>query len=391
MEPGKKSAIRFLILALGLLAPFAASWLFLVRAGEYLDADKVVVRQQERGSIVGNSIPGLSAYVYKLGLVRARKPEVLALGSSRVLQFREEAFLGTFVNAGKAGDNLVEMDRFLKAIPAQDMPGLVILGLDPWMFLVTAQRGEPDLGDRGLLRFQEFTALYRHLFEGKITLRDATEVLFLGRNTCPLLDTDMIGLQAIVDCSGYRPDGSRLLGEILLGGKPELDELVRQSGDHAKRGLDPLKQSLALDPSRFDLLQDILACLGERGVRVVLFSAPYAPATWGVMREMPDEFAYVDEVFRVLAERGVQVHVFTDPASLDAPQCEFEDEVHGGDVVYLRILARFLESEPDLAGFIDAETVRKGIAANQGRAIAVFGPGSVPPEGLRLTLPGCPD
>ena len=79
--------ILIVLLPVLLLLPAgAANWLFLENAGELTAIEDVVARQQNEGGLYGTAIHP-NDYAYKLALLAARQPEVVAIGSSRVLQF----------------------------------------------------------------------------------------------------------------------------------------------------------------------------------------------------------------------------------------------------------------------------------------------------------------
>ena len=62
-------------------------------------------------------------------LIKQVKPEIIALGSSRVMQFREDSFNKKFVNAGGAMNSLSEFNFFEKMYEFHN-PKYIILGLD---------------------------------------------------------------------------------------------------------------------------------------------------------------------------------------------------------------------------------------------------------------------
>ena len=76
-----------IILAFGLIAALALGsvyGLFLWRVGELWSLSDIVSRQGRTGAIYGSAMHD-DSFDYKLQLVSAAKPDVVALGSSRVL------------------------------------------------------------------------------------------------------------------------------------------------------------------------------------------------------------------------------------------------------------------------------------------------------------------
>lgn len=63
-----------------------------------------------------------------------QRRNVWALGSLRVLLFRENMFDVSFYNAGYTVESLNDFLPFLESIPDSKYPEYIIIGLDQWMF-----------------------------------------------------------------------------------------------------------------------------------------------------------------------------------------------------------------------------------------------------------------
>ena len=74
---------------------------------EHNSFESIVKRQLNHNSIYGTAL-NENVFAYKLELVKQTKPKIVALGSSRVLQLREEFFRDSFVSAGNAMNTLKE-------------------------------------------------------------------------------------------------------------------------------------------------------------------------------------------------------------------------------------------------------------------------------------------
>ena len=125
-----------IILAFGFIAALALGsvyGLFLWRAGELSSLSDIVARQGQTGTVYGSAVHD-DSFAYKLQLVSTAKPNVIALGSSRVLQFRQAHFTETFINADRAMTTPAEEIKFLDALLPRHKPKVVILGVDFWWF-----------------------------------------------------------------------------------------------------------------------------------------------------------------------------------------------------------------------------------------------------------------
>ena len=106
-------------------------------SGELASIDSVIRKQERDNKLIFYSMELADGTpYYKFQSVLARKPEVLVMGSSRVLQFREQFFDKTskFYNAGGPFGTVRHFRIFLESIPQELLPELVVVGLDHHYF-----------------------------------------------------------------------------------------------------------------------------------------------------------------------------------------------------------------------------------------------------------------
>ena len=108
--------------------------LYLYRSGEYLGLDEIIASQQESNSKVlyGTALHA-NTRQYKKELLAKTQPKVIALGSSRVMQFRQHMFSGEFLNLGGGMESIHDGIKLIPDI-IKRKPELIILGLDIWWF-----------------------------------------------------------------------------------------------------------------------------------------------------------------------------------------------------------------------------------------------------------------
>ena len=107
-------------------------YIYLVSIKENIDTKDSVQRQINNDSIY--NVDNMNMFNYKKELVKNIKPKIISLGSSRVMQFREESFNTKFITAGGAMNHLNEGYLFLQEITKYHKPEIIILGLDFWWF-----------------------------------------------------------------------------------------------------------------------------------------------------------------------------------------------------------------------------------------------------------------
>ena len=104
----------------------------LLKAKEDFSLQEAVKFQLEQNAIY--NFLSNDMFKYKLELIKNIKPKIIALGSSRVMQFREESFNTSFITTGGAMNYLNEGYLFLQEMKKIHKPEIIILGLDFWWF-----------------------------------------------------------------------------------------------------------------------------------------------------------------------------------------------------------------------------------------------------------------
>lgn len=101
--------------------------------GEFDDFDRLIEAQrQDHDVFIGMGYNEQTAY-YKLKNANYYQADVIALGTSRVMQFKDDYFNASFYNCGGAVScNYDEYLNFVKNL--NYTPEIIILGLDQWVF-----------------------------------------------------------------------------------------------------------------------------------------------------------------------------------------------------------------------------------------------------------------
>ena len=89
-----------LVFIMGLI-PYSLTFTYLAANYENNSYSDIVKRQIKNDSIYGTSL-NQNTFSYKLELIKNVAPKIIALGSSRIMQFRKEDFNTSFINAGGA-------------------------------------------------------------------------------------------------------------------------------------------------------------------------------------------------------------------------------------------------------------------------------------------------
>ncbi len=356
-----------LLAGIGLSLLFA---LFLWRAGELMPLSEIIIRQLARGTIYGSAIHE-DGFAYKLELVAAAKPAVIALGSSRVLQFRQSSFSDKFINAGRAMITPAEGLEFMRALLPRHKPEIVIIGADFWWF-------NPNwpyprrLPRNSSLDIPALHLVESWLWEAKISVADLWRVAVLGDVGNYLTGHNNIGVAAIIRGNGYRPDGSRDYGLRYAGQDPTFDDqgfantLKRIETADAQ-----FRYAERASIGRFRQLDQLLGFLKANGITPIIVLPPLARRVLDGMADRGAAFGYFADLHEYAAALQTESYDFTEPESLGAGDCEFVDGFHGGEIVYQRILAEIISQNPRsaLAPFVKAARLNRSIKLGHGHTL----------------------
>lgn len=359
----------FLILALlaavglGLLLPYSFWWV-------YADGDVAVERAvaaQAGGkfAIFGSGV-SQDFVDYKLRLYAAVKPEIVAVGSSRVMQFRGSYFRRPFVNVGGTAGNLSVLRSTIDAMLRIHRPQVVIIGLDFWWFSANWQKDpfapEPPTSGSYVYDLETLKAPWKWLLEGKIGWRE-----FFAPLTGAFRD-DRFGIMAQRSSDGFASDGSWHYTADLTGQQRPFDYQFGDTLKQVRYGIKAFAPAPALSEAHLDAFAEIYCRLKSRGIQTYVFIAPLSATVLDAMRERQAAYPHLFSLYTALMERGIDVMDFTDPRKFGSSDCEFVDGFHGGEVTYARILRDLVDRYHALVAYVDVERVNRVLKEWKGHA-----------------------
>ncbi|MDR1857335.1 MAG: hypothetical protein LBR22_09330 [Desulfovibrio sp.] len=307
---------------------------------------------------------------YKLQLYAAAKPQIAALGSSRVMQFRGAYFRLPFMNVGGTAGNLAVLRSTLEAMLASHKPKAVILGLDFWWFMpkwephpfneVPPTSGSYNYG------FDSLKKPWTWLMEGKISTKD-----FFAPVTGNFRP-DRYGIMAQQTDDGFGPDGSWYYTAEITGQRRPFDYKFTDTLKQVTHGIKAFYWATkAPGPSteHLDAFAEIYCKLRARGITVFPFIAPLSVSVYDAMKERKEHYPHLFLLREALAERGIDVVDLSDPRILGANDCEFVDGFHGGEVTYVRVLRDMADRWPALLAYVNMERIDAAIRDWKGHAL----------------------
>jgi len=327
------------------------------RTGDRLTPEQAVREPLELDRVY-NSL-NFSMRDMKLALYGSLRPEIVIMGSSRSMQFRDYFFSRSAMTLGGAAHGgaisyPVDILTVWKDILDISQPSVVVLQLDYWRY--TGSPGErrgyrnevrtPVVPIRGaflgtnpdfpMLRYLSLDLGYLETF---LNAGADQNTRFAG----PLA---MVGANAIRTRSGILHDGS-----IFDLRDPPLTERFFSGNEVPAAGSPPFQEAREPDHTIISNLREAILEIESAGTEVFVIFPPMAPAALSHMED--ERYRYVEETM-LAVEAAVSdiapVYVAHSASAIGAPACEFIDESHGGEVAYARMLLQLSDMDPDGLG-----------------------------------------
>lgn len=343
----KKFIYKVLVYLLPVLLFFALPYGILEVSGELEDLSDVRV---EHGRLLGLAYSDQSKD-YKLNEILARKPEVLALGTSRVLQIRSFFFKkpDTFFNGGRvisrAGDLPCLMEEWDKS---SFKPKVIILGLDQYFFNKNWDnlKGgcEYNVKISGLNMLSKSSLdVYADLMDGKIQVKNIAE------------SDNRQGLTAMMTNSGYRTDdGSYYYGKTVQDFRKGIKVSFADMEKRIDRGKNRFEWGNEVNEDAIRIVKSFVDYCTRNRIELVMFLPPYPTSIYNRMVDS-GKYGYILKLDSALRANNLRVHNFSSLESLGSKDDEAVDGLHGSEVAYLRLIQELGRREPWLDNYLDRE------------------------------------
>lgn len=351
-----KKFLRRVFLYIGpfllLVIPFCAAGAL---SGEIYDFDRVIAIQSENENrLVGMAYNEQRSY-YKLENANVRKADVMALGTSRVMQFREEYFKTSFYNCGgSVKGHYNEYSNFLLNMDGDAMPGYLIVGLDAWNFNAETDRHEPvyDSFQQIVKSESSKISIIKRIgvdyFKGKWKIHDLFQRY------------DNLGFNGIIYGDGFRKDGSYFYRHNIANPQDSEDYEYRDTFARIETGTSGFEYGGEgeINTETLQCMEAFLTFCKGKDIMVVAFLPPYAPSVYDRMRDA-GEYSYIDEIGPAVKELcdkyGYEIYDFTDIRQLGCDDSYFIDGFHGSEVAYGMMLREMCRDNSKLGEVIDTE------------------------------------
>lgn len=323
-------------IAVVLLFPMFVFW----SSGEFISPARAIQIQRTATQEIIYG-PAYSDFTkkYKLDAVLAKKPEILVLGTSRVMQFRANFFKNpeTFYNAGGGISNIQQLGFFMDRIPATDWPDVIIIGLDPYFFdptIVDRQNNLPLTNARNTNISETvrngWWKVYADYWHGKFTLDDVIQ----------RKDDTTIGLRALTENSGFRNDGSEQYPSDSVYQKNDFLE----KASAIQNNQNCLDYSSTISLRALEQFSDFSARAAAHGTRVIAFITPYPNRLMTAMSALENDCRMSEKKISDLLQkmslenRALRYFRMSDISWFGGKEEEMVDPFHGSEMTVIRML-----------------------------------------------------
>lgn len=340
---------------------------------EYTSIKEVVKIQKEfPEAIFGFSYSETPFFTYKQLITKDKNPEVVTLGTSRVMQIRKEFFIKpeTFVNAGGAARSLKEAKLFIEQLPKGSNVKLIILGIDQEV-LYGEYSNIGDMNEKSLLgRVLDTTVVDSR----RMYLDYLSHKYSLSKIIDEYKRTHNVGISAIINGDGFREDGSykysKEEGDINLyqsvqGQVDKKVEKIKLSSESVQEyNSKELKSNLVV-------INDILKLCKDKNIKIIVFMPPEHPDFYNAMINSTGLYHEMIKtgpkaLGELLKSQGVIFFDLADINIFGGKKTEFVDAVHGTDVMYLRMMIYMTERDKNLNKYVNINQLSGILRSTEG-------------------------
>lgn len=369
----RRLIFRLFMLGLPIALIFGFPGAILWQSGEtYSVSSLVAFQSQARRGVAPPTLVGLAysdpAEWLKLQNVLDAQPVVLALGTSRTLQFRKEMFSPSvnFYNAGRGVSKIKHLRQFLAKIPTGREPKIILLGLDQYFFnaawdnLANDDYGRVIAGTRQLSPFEILANGFRQIYSDYASNKFSFATLQANSPA-----QKRIGINALVNKSGFRSDGSYRYPVNDNPSHPawrdfEYRDTYARIANNGYR----FEPSDDVNKAAVDELALFLSDCQNRGIYVIGFLPPYAHVVYKTMLSS-GKYGYLTKLAPTLqtlfSQRAFGFYDFSDLATVGANDAETLDGFHGSEKAYARMTLKMAQSNAALSPFVHKDHLASNI------------------------------
>lgn len=276
-----KKFLRKIILTISpVLILFLVVEVYWWQNNELISIEETLSAQQESNSSLYFLRKDFSSNLntYKVKAINKFKPEILVLGTSRVLEFRDIMFApygDKFYTAGGSAINIYDIKAYIDHFKNGTIhkPKLIIIGLDFW--LLKKKRKKEETWLKSELYKDDAISINGHQNAFKFLIKS-----LVIRKKKPSLVTENRGIGAFGKGGfGYRKDGSvnyRYFIDDYIKNPQYVDREIPPIIERIKNNLIPFNLPFEIDPEKEKILFQSIKQAQEENIEVAIFFPPFS-------------------------------------------------------------------------------------------------------------------
>lgn len=366
-----KSFRKIFIFLIPIFAILLLPTAIIIISREYYSIDDILQTQKNKPTALFNPCCNNLRRPYKAELINKKNPEIITLGTSRVLEFRKDFFIkpSSFINGGQVIVDTGDLVNFIEKLPHKNNLKLILLGLDHQMFTPGYKSNDiyTELPDGILQRFsnvlgKNWKRIYGYIFTGKVPLD------LLERSQ----KTGNIGLISLANNSGFRADGSYEYGDSVLDFRriPETKEDIRNTLKLLSSNRGAFLYGTTTSMEAVKNLEKFLHIAKERNIEVIGFMPSYPQEIYEEMTNKADDYSkqvlnlskLLNDIF---SSYSYSFFDFSDDTIINAKTEEYMGVFHSTDKLALRMLIHMSNDNPKVLNrYINSNNLQKVLESN---------------------------
>jgi len=349
----KKFLLKLTVFGVSLLLLALPPLYLLKLSGENFTSLDVVIKSDKK-SLIGYAYNEKNyRYLKWKKIAVSHKFDILALGSSRVLQFRQNMFTTRFYNAGYTISSIADFVPFLESLPKEKLPNYLIIGLDQFMF-------NKKWDSITTYKSSTFWTKAFHLYPKPKTVIEVWKDIFDAKYSFTIPNyknnTQLVGLNACIYQTGFRNDGSMYyrkdIQKRLSNDSTARDYNFEETFSRIKYQNLQFKYGNEVNPKAIEELEKLLNYCQKNSIYVVAILPPFANAVNQKMNALR-KYNYIKQIYpnciSLFKNYGFELYDYTNPKAFNGNDIEMIDGFHGGEMSYLKLLISIVKTNSRLS------------------------------------------
>ncbi len=320
-------------------------------SGELRDFDDLIIlHRKNETNLMGMAYNEQRNY-YKAVEGAYRKADVISLGSSRALQFKDYYFQNpeSFFNCGSGVQgNYNEYVNFL--INLGYNPKVLILDIDAWVFNDNWNYNRDD--------YEEYVQIEPLDRPKQAIIRSMISDFFKKKWKPTDLNnySDNIGFSGMIYSSGFMYDGSYYYGPGAYKTDLGSEDRFRETLERIDSGTSRFEWGDEIDPDTITQLENLLEYCSNNNIYVIGFTAPFAPMVYKRMADSGN-YGYLQGIYEAcynsFGKHGFDFYGYLNGNEIGLSDDYFTDGYHGSEVAYGMIVKDMIDKGSLLSEYVD--------------------------------------